>query len=471
MINSQRIQSLKISEFHGKAVLYWMNRDIRVSDNWALLHAQSLATTNKVPLLVVYNLATHFLGGGLRQVDFKIKSLQEVQKNLEVLNIPFFLIVDETGKEAPAQLLEFITKHHVGHVVTDFSPLRIQCSWNEVITKKIEGSFDVVDTHNIIPVWVASPKREFGAYTIRPKIHSHLPEFLESFPKVTSQVHLFSGVVPKIHWQKILDQVAVSDSVTPCDWVIPGESGARVTLKKFLHEKLDHYDQDRNDPNLDAQSDLSPHLHYGTIAPARVALEVLKHSGKSDIQRLMSPDRNGARKGEGNHAAFLEELIVRRELADNFCWYCSEYDSPECFPDWAKKTWEKHAHDPREFIYTKKQFEHAKTHDELWNACQMQMVKTGKMHGYMRMYWAKKILEWTPDAETAMKIAICLNDTYELDGRDPNGYAGIAWSIGGLHDRAWFERPVFGQIRYMNANGCKTKFDTKAYIAKWLGMF
>ena len=158
---------------------------------------------------------------------------------------------------------------------------------------------------------------------------------------------------------------------------------------------------------------------------------------------------------------------MRRELADNFCFYNEEYDSIECFPDWAKKTHEKHKNDPREFLYTKKQFEQGKTHDELWNACQNQMMQTGKMHGYMRMYWAKKILEWTKNREEAMNIAIYLNDTYELDGRDPNGYAGIAWSIGGVHDRAWFERPVFGQIRYMNYNGCKSKFDVISYIKKW----
>jgi deoxyribodipyrimidine photo-lyase len=168
-----------------------------------------------------------------------------------------------------------------------------------------------------------------------------------------------------------------------------------------------------------------------------------------------------------NHSTFLEELVVRRELADNFCWYAKDYDKTSCFPDWAQKNLEKTRKDKREYIYDLDEFEEAKTHDELWNAAQMEMVTTGKMHGYMRMYWAKKILEWTPDVQTAMDIAIELNDTYELDGRDPNGYAGIAWSLGGVHDRAWFARPVFGQIRYMNAKGCKSKFDTDAYIEKW----
>jgi deoxyribodipyrimidine photo-lyase len=169
-----------------------------------------------------------------------------------------------------------------------------------------------------------------------------------------------------------------------------------------------------------------------------------------------------------DHAsAYLEELIIRRELSDNFCWYNEYYDTVESFPEWAKKSYYRFRHDKREYIYTLKQFEHAKTHDELWNAAQMEMIITGKMHGYMRMYWAKKILEWTATPTDAMNIAIYLNDTYELDGRDPNGYAGIAWSIGGVHDRAWFERPIFGQVRYMARSGCEKKFNVKAYIEKW----
>ena len=166
--------------------------------------------------------------------------------------------------------------------------------------------------------------------------------------------------------------------------------------------------------------------------------------------------------------AFLEELIVRRELSDNFCFYNVNYDNPKGFPDWAKENHLKHRDDEREFIYTKDEFEFAKTHDDLWNVAQFQMMRDGKMHGYMRMYWAKKILEWTNTPEYAMKIAIYLNDKYELDGRDPNGYAGIAWSIGGVHDRAFGERPVFGKVRYMSYNGAKRKFDIGKYIDKYL---
>ena len=207
----------------------------------------------------------------------------------------------------------------------------------------------------------------------------------------------------------------------------------------------------RNDPTREGQSDLSPYLHFGQIAAQRVALEV-----------------EGAPAGTKAKEAFLEELIVRRELSDNFCYYHPQYDSVACFPQWARKTLDEHHDDPREYLYTPAQFEQAQTHDDLWNAAQREMVQTGKMHGYLRMYWAKKILEWTSSPEEALKIAIYLNDRYELDGRDPNGYTGIAWSLGGVHDRAWAERKVFGKIRYMSYKGCKAKFDVAAYFKNFL---
>jgi deoxyribodipyrimidine photo-lyase len=194
---------------------------------------------------------------------------------------------------------------------------------------------------------------------------------------------------------------------------------------------------------------LSPYLHFGQLSAQRVALEVMN-----------------AAVGEASREAFLEELIVRRELSDNFCFYNKDYDAPQGFPAWAQKTLSLHGKDKREHVYTLRQLEEGRTHDDLWNAAQLAMVKRGTMHGYLRMYWAKKILEWTRSPGVAMKIAIHLNDKYELDGRDPNGYAGIAWSIGGVHDRPWGERRIFGMVRYMNYNGCKKKFNVRAYVEK-----
>jgi deoxyribodipyrimidine photo-lyase len=340
----------------------------------------------------------------------------------------------------------YLAKHQVGGVVTDFSPLRLPRAWREQIAKNIKIPLYEVDAHNIVPCWIASPKQEYGAYTLRPKITKLLPHFLEAFPLLPSFPEKNGVGHAPVDWEEVVKSLKVDRAVLEVTSFVPGERAAHECLKTFIHTALQAYDEARNDPNCSGQSGLSPYLHFGQISAQRVALEINKLPSSVSTQ------------------AFLEELIVRRELADNFCYYNPKYDTVEGFPEWAKKNLEAHKADPREYMYTETQFEQAHTHDELWNAAQRQLVTTGKMHGYMRMYWAKKILEWTPDAATAMRYAIYLNDRYELDGRDPNGYAGIAWSIGGVHDRAWFTRPVFGTIRYMNARGAAGKFDVAEYI-------
>jgi deoxyribodipyrimidine photo-lyase len=254
-----------------------------------------------------------------------------------------------------------------------------------------------------------------------------------------------------VDWQEVRRILKADPAVPEVDWLVPGESAALSVLERFMHERLDDYASKKNDPNARAVSDLSPYLHFGHISAQRVALEILKE-----------------RPGDGNTAAFLEELIIRRELSDNYCLYNPDYDKLNRIPAWAARTLEDHRRDEREFVYDLPAFEAGKTHEPLWNAAQMEMVKSGKMHGYMRMYWAKKILEWSPSAEQALGTAVYLNDRYQLDGRDPNGYAGCAWAIAGVHDRAWAERPVFGKILYMNLNGCRRKFDVDAYISRWL---
>jgi deoxyribodipyrimidine photo-lyase len=274
-----------------------------------------------------------------------------------------------------------------------------------------------------------------------------LPEFLEEFPKIKDHPHNWKDT--EIDWEGALKSLKVDNKVSEIDWIKPGEKEAKKALRNFIENKLSSYSKNRNDPNKDAQSDLSPYLHFGQISSQRVALEVKKSKAKKEVK-------------EG----FLEELIVRKELSDNFCFYNQNYDTFSGFPDWAKKTLNKHREDKGEYIYTLEQFEKAETHDDLWNAAQMEMIKKGKMHGYMRMYWAKKILEWSKSPEKGLEISIHLNDKYELDGRDPNGYVGCVWSIGGVHDRAWKERKVFGKIRYMSYNGCKRKFDVEEYIEK-----
>lgn len=435
----------KLNEYeHIKSgpVVYWMSRDQRVRDNWALLHAQTIAKNNDLPFAVVFCLNPKFLEATLRQYDFMIRGLMEVEEELNNLNISFFLLEGKVDEE----IVNFVSKHKASYLVTDFSPIKIGRIWRNHIKNNIEIPFDEVDAHNIVPCLLASNKQEFGAYTIRPKINKLLPEFLTEFPKVEKHNHTIKK--EKVNWENVFNGLDINFEVKPVDWVKPGYNSGMQVLRNFIEKKASKYNDLRNNPTVDFQSNLSPYIHFGQVSTQRIALEINDKLSKSDRD------------------SFLEELIVRKELSDNYCYFNHNYDNPEGYPEWAKKSHEEHKKDKREYIYTKHDLEFAKTHDPLWNAAQTQMVKYGKMHGYLRMYWAKKILEWTESVESAHKIAIFLNDKYELDGRDPNGYAGIAWSLGGVHDRAWFDRPIFGKIRYMSFSGAKGKFDVDKYISE-----
>lgn len=440
----ERIYDPVPSEALKGPVVYWMSREQRVRDNWGLQYAMGLAERTGSWLAVVFTLVPGFLDATIRQYDFMLWGLREVESGLRDLEIPFFLLPGSP----PETLKEFIAGHGVNTVVTDLDPLRIKRKWKKDLVELTRVKMIEVDSHNIVPARYVSNKVEFGAYTLRPKIHRLLDRFLEDFPDM-EPVNYGQGLPHPVDWEKVESSLRVNTEVPPVKWITPGEAAAGSMLDDFIEHRLDDYASRRNDPNLDGLSGLSPYFHFGQIAPQRVALEIIRRIPRSD-----STD------------AFLEEMIVRRELSDNFCLYNPDYDHPKGFHDWAKKTHQQHAADEREYLYSRAQFERAETHDPLWNSAQNEMVFTGKMHGYMRMYWAKKILEWTENVETAMKVAIYLNDKYELDGRDPNGYTGIAWSMGGVHDRAWQERPVFGKIRYMNYNGCKRKFDVNHYMER-----
>jgi len=446
MVKKERIKLLRGGHKGLGPVVYWMSRDQRISDNWALLYAQEVALKMDAHLAVVFCLVPGFLNATMRQYSFMMGGLKEVEKGLSMLNMPFFLLQGQPENEIPA----FVTKWGISALITDFDPLRIKRQWKEALARALKIPFYEVDAHNIVPCWVASPKQEYGAYTIRPKINRLISDYLEDFPEVKKHSVSWKSGQKKVNWDEIERSLSADSSVNVIGWRKPGEEAAQSAFHGFVDEKLVGYDRDRNDPNKVGQSNLSPYLHFGHISAQRIALNVIKEKA-SGVSR----------------DAFLEELIVRRELSDNFCFYNDHYDSVEGFPEWAKKTLDQHMKDKRPYLYSFEDFEGARTHDDLWNAAQMEMVKRGKMHGYMRMYWAKKILEWTRSPKEAMKIAIYLNDRFELDGRDPNGYAGIAWSIGGVHDRAWNERNVFGKIRYMSYNGCRSKFKTDSYI-KWV---
>ncbi len=442
-VNEKRIRTLNRKPPGSGPAIYWMSRDQRVNDNWALIFARELALENKMPLIVVFCLVPSFLEATERQYGFMLKGLAEVEKLLKTLNISFHLLTGNPESEID----RFCHKQQACALVSDFSPLRINRHWKNELAKKLPATFYEVDAHNIIPCWITSPKQEYAAYTIRPKIKKLLPEYLTDIPRVERHPYGPAKLIAPINWGKASESLNIDRNVKEVNRFKAGEKAARETMRHFIENKLARYDSDRNNPNLDGQSNLSPYLHFGHLSAQRLAL-IVKGTEEPGVQ----PE------------SYLEELIVRRELSDNFCFYNDHYDTVKSFPRWAKESLDKHSEDPREYVYSPEEFEKAKTHDPLWNAAQREMVSRGKMHGYMRMYWAKKILEWTDSPEDAMKTAIYLNDKYSLDGRDPNGYAGIAWSIGGVHDRAWKERPIFGKVRYMSYKGSKTKFNVEQYI-------
>ncbi|KAI4482664.1 hypothetical protein M0804_008517 [Polistes exclamans] len=449
--NKKRVKLLKQSNNikDCKGILYWMFRDARVQDNWALLFAQRTAIKNNVPLHICFCILPKFLNATMRHYKFLLNGLMEVEKECIDLNINFHLLDGEPSSLVP----NFVKKYKIGAVITDFFPLKLPMGFVEEVMNKLPDDVPMcqVDAHNIVPCWLASDKLEYAARTIRPKINSKLEEYLTGFPPVIKHEYSTTESFPKNEWNNALKNVKADKSVKEVAWAKPGYSGGILELDNFIKNRLKEYHSKRNDPVSDAVSHLSPWFHFGMISVQRCILEVMEH--KKTIGRSLE--------------VFMEEAIIRRELSDNFCFYNENYDSMKGAYEWAIETLNKHRNDKREYVYNLNELENSLTHDDLWNAAQNQLVQEGKMHGFLRMYWAKKILEWSPTPENALEWALLLNDKYSLDGNDPNGYVGCMWSICGIHDQGFTEREVFGKIRYMNYKGCQRKFDVKSFVAKW----
>ncbi|KAI5103774.1 hypothetical protein C0J45_5400, partial [Silurus meridionalis] len=451
--NTKRLRFLseaqKVRQGCG-AVLYWMARDQRVQDNWALVYAQELALEEKLPLHVCFCLVPRYLESTYRQYAFMLRGLQEVAKECTSLNVQFHLLRGEPELTLP----EFVKHWDVGAVVTDFNPLRLPLQWTERVKKQLPSDvpFIQVDAHNVVPCWEASSKLEYAARTIRGKITKLLPEFLTEFPLVDAHPYT-STKTPKAGPRRfrLMSSLVVDRSVGEVQWAEPGTAGGVAMLESFIEQRLRIFATERNNPNANALSQLSPWIHSGQISAQRALLEV----------------RRWGKRSPESVSSFTEELLVRRELCDNFCFYNENYDNFSGAYDWAKKTLQDHTKDRRSYVYSQEQLENAETHDPLWNAAQRQLLLEGKIHGFMRMYWAKKILEWTSSPEEAVNISIYLNDRYSMDGCDPNGYVGCMWSVCGIHDQGWAERPVFGKVRYMNYAGCKRKFDVAQFEKRY----
>lgn len=448
-MDKRQLQLNTSDRMDGGCVLYVMSRDQRVHDNHALLLAQQQALELKLPLAVVFCLLPKTGHRSHEHYRWMLDGLRGVESDLAKFNIPFMMLIGD-----PLSRLKSLFHHtDPATIYFDMSPLRGPRKLHMQIAQDVQCPVYEVDTHNIVPTWRTSDKQEYAARTIRPKIHKSMPEFIEEPQEIQSHSFAWPGVVrPMKELQPMIDDVLEAlPSNGQTIAFASGEVAAKKVLRDFIAKRLRGYGSNRNDPSLEGLSGLSPYLHFGQISSLRAMIEVEKAVSANPKLRADAD-------------ALIEELVIRKELSDNFCYYNTQYDSLNGAPQWGKATLHKHANDPRNFLYNRTQFDESATHDPVWNAAQNQLRRTGKMHGYMRMYWAKKVLEWTSSPEEAMLVLKYLNDFYSLDGGDPNGYVGILWSVGGLHDRPWFERSIFGTVRYMNDSGLRRKFDVDAYI-------
>ena len=315
-----------------------------------------------------------------------------------------FEIIDKS----PSEIIETVKP---ALLISDFNPILKRDYFKDIDCQIYE-----IDGHNIIPARFVSAKQEYSAFTLRRKIYYNIYPFLTEYNNLITE---------KIE--------------------------ADYVLEDFIKNKLPYYAEYKNDMSKNILSGFSKYLNLGFISSQRIALEVIKSAVLKE-----------------NKEAFLEELIVRKELADNFCLYSKNFKDFSGIPNWAKVSLNNHKYDIRQYIYSVENLENAKTHDELWNATQIQLIKEGTIHGYLRMYWAKKILEWTPSIDEALEIAIYLNDKYAYDSPSANGYVGILWAIAGLHDRAFIDYPVTGKIRRMTYNSIKRKYDLYDYLNKYV---
>ena len=435
---------------NGKAVVYWLQKAQRALDNPALETAIACANALNLPVVAYFSVIPNYPRANWRHYHFLQQGLHDIAEGMAARNVGFVV-----RRPTDSDTLEaFLTEVQAAMVIGDENVCREPESWRVKLAKRLTIPFWTVDADVVVPSALFG-KTFVLLHHFRPKLQAHFPEYLKPIEKVT----------PKHKWTHKLRTYDLSQDITqgfdkldrsvgPVQGLTGGTKAGLARLKEFTETQLHDYDRTRNHPELRGTSQVSPYLHYGHLSPITVALAV----------------RDAAQRGKGSQETcdkFLDELIGWRELSVLFCKHNPNYDNWECAEPWAKATLLAHAKDKREWTYTLKQLENAETHDPLWNAAQRQMTETGWMHNYIRMYWGKKILEWSPTPEQAYAWAVELNDKYEVDGRDTNGYAGIAWAIVGKHDRPWFDRPIFGVVRYMSGESTGKKFNSKKYIAMY----
>lgn len=467
----QRIfRSRQAQAERGTYVLYWMQQAQRVVHNPALNYACNEAAQRRQPLLIAFVLVSDIPEATNAHYRFMLEGIIEVAKAMRAHGLDFRIY---NGN--PVSIVSALATE-ASLTVLDHGYLKWQRAWRDQLFDILEHSSIVeIDTEAVVPVHIASDKEEYSAATLRNKLLKILPDHL-SFEKFElpslgfadtklMDEHRFPG--DSTDRSQILDFCghALDLSLHGNHQIFRGGYRAAIhKLRDFKEHKLPGYSAYRSHPDLDFQSDLSPYLHFGQISPLEIIDEVKDVEDGYALRTLLT-QRKKLTGTEVNLADFLEELIVRRELGMNFCYYNDDYDSFACLPTWAKATLLNHLQDTRDRQYGLSDLENAATDDPYWNAAQKQMMNTGKMHNYMRMYWGKRVIAWFDSVEEAYEVLVYLNNKFSLDGRDANSYAGVAWCFG-KHDRPWAERDIYGMVRYMNANGLKRKFDMKVYLQK-----
>lgn len=438
---ANRVSHIKKSSKKGKYILYWMQGAFRTQYNHTLEFAIYLSRQLKIPLLVLIVVDFNYKDANYRTFRFFCEGLWEVKNTLLNRKIGIHIRVGD--------FFDIVKQyaHDVEVLVTDKAYLPFIKNVRNEVYRALDAQIYEVDTNIIVPVEKASVKMEYAAYSLRPKISLVKDYYIDDFWQFEYNSALIDAIFD-IN-EKNFDEVLRRN----CEFVqkspfAGGTSNAYLELDTFIEKKFFNYAKLHNDPTFQVESNLSLYLHYGHISPMEI-LKKLPHDGQ-------------------NFDAFFEQLVIRRELAFNLAFYSKSLESFDAYlPKWALDSLKKHSIDKREYVYSSEEFEKAKTHDKYWNAAQSQLILSGKIHNYMRMYWGKKIIEWSLDYKGAYETMVYLNNKYAIDGRDPNSYCGILWCFG-MHDRPFKERDIFGKIRYMSENGLKRKFDIDKYSFVWL---
>ncbi len=437
----------------GDYVMYWSQMNRRAGANQALDFAIELANRLDLPVLYYEGLTCSYPYASDRFHRFILEGVPETEERLKARRIGYVFYLRRTMADPDDVIYRLAGR--AAAVVTDDYPTFVAAQHNTSVPPKMDVAYYAVDASCVVPM-ACFEKREYAAYTIRPKIRKLLSEYLQ--PAAAAKVRrAFTGKASEFHTrvtsgniERLIASCEIDHSVPPSVSIAGGRKAAKKQLAHFLKHGLWRYAGEHNEPSAQATSGLSPYLHFGQISSLEVALAVESYARQ---HKLIATE-------------FLEQLIVRRELAFNFARFAPRTDSLAVLPDWACDTMRRHRRDRRPSVYTREQFERAETHDDLWNATQRELLAAGVIHGYYRMYWGKKIIEWSASYDDAMAAMIYLHDRYALDGRDPNTYTNILWCFG-LHDRPWPERPIFGTIRWMSLEGMRRKTDVDAYIARW----